>query len=51
MTPTDPPFTITIDGPKYQIAVDSIGTTQDARRWAYCDFVISSGECPPADVA
>ena len=44
LTPYDPPFTITIDGTKYQIAVDSIGTTQDSRRWAYCDFVISCGK-------
>jgi len=44
MTPSDPPFTITIDGTKYQISLDSIGTTEDPIRRAYCDFVISRDE-------
>ncbi len=41
MTVNDPPFTITIDGTKYQIALHSIGTTEDALGLAYCDFVIN----------
>jgi len=41
MAPNTKPIKIEIDGTVYQIAVESIGTEQGARRWAYCDFVIS----------
>ena len=41
MRPDDPPFTVTIDGTGYEVAVDCIGTTQDSLRRAYCDFVVS----------
>jgi hypothetical protein len=44
MAPTGDPVQVTIDGTVYTIAVDSIGTTQEAKRRAYCDFVVSWSE-------
>jgi hypothetical protein len=41
MTPNDKPIKVEADGTVYQIAVDSIATEQNERRWPYCDFVIS----------
>lgn len=44
LSPNSEPIKIEIEGTVYTIAVDSIGTTQDARRWAYCDFLVSWDE-------
>src|SRR5208282_389152 len=40
LSPNSESIKIEIEGTVYTIAVDSIGTTQDARRWAYCDFIV-----------
>lgn len=41
LAPNSEPIKVEIEGTVYTIAVDSIGTTQDARRRTYCDFVVS----------
>ena len=38
---------IEIDGTVYTITVDAIGTTQESRRWSYCDFTVTwEGDSP-----
>jgi len=40
LTPSDPPFCINVEGTKYAIALDSVGTTEAPLRQGYCDFLI-----------
>jgi hypothetical protein len=44
LSPSSEPIKIEVEGTVYTIALDSIGTTQNGRSWAYCDFLVSWDE-------
>jgi len=41
LSPTTGPISIEANGTTYRVAIDSIGTEQKGRKWAYCDFAVS----------